>query len=397
MQDEWARPRVCRRRWDDDPVRSARVAPLMVAVLVLLTACTGFGAGIRQSSSWWGQTVCGRADADAPPDVPSPSEAPAGLSVGVQFHGMWDDYTDADRIEVLDRLAAAGVDSVRLDVSWAMLQPDGPDRYDEWGVAFVDRVIGMATARGLSPLVMFWLTPPWANGDAGVRAPPDDPADFGRVAQWAAERWAGEVAAWEVWNEPNHDDFLRGADPAEYVGLLKAAYCGFKTGAPETPVVFAGTQYVDLDWVDRAYEAGAAGWFDVMGAHPYMGVADAPPETPDDGTGRTLDAVGDLHEFLTDHGDGDKPIWITEIGWSTHEDTTDTPGWARGVSPSVQADYLVRALDKVRDEHPYVTRFYWYAERDKSTGDEHYDNFGLLTTELRGKPAYQALANYLRG
>ena len=315
--------------------------------------------------------------------------------MGVQFHGMWDDYTDAERIRVLDRLVAAGVDTVRIDVGWAMLQPDGPDRFDEWGVAFVDRVIGMATERGLSPLVMLWLTPSWANRDRGERAPPDDPADFGRVAQWAAERWAGQVAAWEVWNEPNAEVFLHGADPADYVPMLRAAYCGFKTAAPDTPVVFAGTSYVDTDWVARAYDSGAAGWFDVMATHPYMGVADSPPETPDDGAGKTLDAVRGLHTLMAAHGDGDKPIWITEMGWSTHGNTSDTPDWARGVSPSVQADYLVRALEKVRDEHPYVSRFYWYRERDKSTGDVHDDNFGLLTEDLQGKPAYRALAGYL--
>lgn len=376
-------------------MRPARVSFLAVASLLLLVACSGSAGTVRQSASWWEQTVCGRADADAPEDLPAPEAAPAELSVGVQFHGMWADYTDAERIRVLDRLVAAGVDSVRIDVSWAMLQPDGPDRYDEWGVNFVDRVIGMVTERGLSPLVMLWLTPDWANGGRGERTPPTDAADFGRVAQWAAQRWEGQVAAWEVWNEPNHEVYLRGTDPAEYVRLLQAAYCGFKTSTPVTPVVFAGTSYVDVDWVTRAYDSGAAGWFDVMGTHPYMGVADAPPETPDDGTGRTLAAVRDLHELMAARGDGDKAIWLTELGWSTHENTQDTPGWARGVSPSVQADYLYRALDEVRDRHPYVSRVYWYAERDRSTGDEHHDSFGLLTEDLQPKPAYWALVDWL--
>jgi hypothetical protein len=313
----------------------------------------------------------------------------------VQFHGTWADYTDAERGRVLDQLVAAGADSVRIDVSWAMLQPDRPDRFSAWGVAFVDKVIGMAADRGLAPLVTLWLSPDWANGGLGERALPADPVDFGRVALWAAARWEGEVAAWEVWNEPNDENFLRGADPDEYVRLLQAAYCGFKTGAPGTPVVFGGTSYVDTAWVSRAYDAGAAGWFDVMGTHPYMGMADAPPETPDDATGRTLAHVRVLHDLMTAHGDGDKPIWITEIGWSTHKNRSDTPNYARGMPASVQADYLVRALETVEDEHPYVDRLYWYTERDKATGDPHQDNFGLLTRDLRPKPAYDALAEYL--
>jgi hypothetical protein len=376
-------------------MRTARLPLLLAVSLLLLSACSGAGDRARDSSAWWSQTVCGGPDGEAPLRRAAPEEPAGDLSVGVQFHGLWTDYTDAERVRVLDMLRAAGTESVRIDVSWAMLQPDGPGGFSEWGVDFVDRVLDMANERGLDPLVMLWLSPDWATGGRGERSLPEDPADFGRVAQWAADRWRGQVAAWEVWNEPNDEDFMRGADPAEYVRVLHAAYCGFKTAAPDTPVVFGGTSYVDTEWVAEAYDAGAGGWFDVMGTHPYMGVADAPPETPDDGTGRTLDALGELHELMADHGDGDRPIWITELGWSSHRNSARTADWGRGVSPSVQADYLVRALDEVRDEHPYVARFYWYRERDKSTGHLHDDNFGLLTEDLRPKPAYEALVRYL--
>jgi hypothetical protein len=40
---------------------------------------------------------------------------------------------------------------------------------------------------------------------------------------------------------------------------------------------------------------------------------------------------------------------------------------------------------------------YWYTERDKATGDPHHDGFGLLTHDLRPKPAYTALADRLAG
>src|SRR4051794_30061999 len=73
---------------------------------------------------------------------------PPGPDFGVQFHGMWSNYTDAQRAVVLDKMAAAHVGWVRLDVSWAMLQPDGPSSYNTWGVNFVDRVVTMATSRG---------------------------------------------------------------------------------------------------------------------------------------------------------------------------------------------------------------------------------------------------------
>jgi hypothetical protein len=40
---------------------------------------------------------------------------------------------------------------------------------------------------------------------------------------------------------------------------------------------------------------------------------------------------------------------------------------------------------------------YWYRERDTDSGDPRGDNFGLLTRNLRPKPVYRALADYLGG
>ncbi len=109
-------------------------------------------------------------DFDATP--PAPRALPA---FGTQFHGLWDDYSDAEREQVLDRLADSGVEWIRLDMSWAMLQPESADSYSPWGVDFADRVIGMAHERGLKILVMFWMTPGWANAGDGTELVPATP------------------------------------------------------------------------------------------------------------------------------------------------------------------------------------------------------------------------------
>ena len=112
--------------------------------------------------------------------------------MAVQFHGMWTAYTDDQRMAILNQLQAANIRSVRLDVSWAMLQPSNATSYDAWGVAFVDRVINMINAHGMSPLVTLWLTPTWANGGKGEHTLPTNPADYARVAQWAVNGWGRE-------------------------------------------------------------------------------------------------------------------------------------------------------------------------------------------------------------
>ncbi len=333
--------------------------------------------------------------ADAAAATAAPAAAPAataGITVGVQFHGMWTMYTDAQRAQVLDKFQAAGMRSVRLDVSWAMLQPTGPGSYDPWGVGFVDKVITMANQRGMKPLVTLWLTPPWANHGQGERVLPDNPADYARVAQWAAAKWNGKLQGWEVWNEQNSPDFLEGADPVAYTRLLKTAYPAFKAGSATTPVVFGGLQYNDTDWLRRAYDAGAKGSFDVMATHPYMGIADAGPELADDGTMWTLTHVQAVRDLMVARGDAGKAIWFTELGWSTHANTANTANWDRGVTEATQAAYLTRTVDLVRASYPFVTRMYWYNDRDLTEGGDQVQNYGLLHRDLTAKPALIALA-----
>ena len=335
----------------------------------------------------------------APGGVSPASAAPAGApAFGVQFHGMWSSYSDADRAKFLDMLAASGASHVRIDVSWAMLQPTGRDSYDlKWGVPFVDRVVNMATSRGLKPLITLWLTPGWANGGAGERTLPTDPQDFARAAGWAAQRWAGKVDAWEVWNEPNEPNYMIGTDPVAYVRLLKAAYPAIKAGNPKATVVFGGPASNDSRWIARAYAAGAQGSFDAMATHPYQAVADLAPETPDDGTIYHFTHLAAVHELMKRNGDGDKPIWATEFGWSSHPNTGGERNWERGVTEQQQADYLVRALELARKTMPYVTHMFWYTDRDYRAGSIQNSNYGLLRNDWSAKPAYTAVKEYLTG
>lgn len=329
------------------------------------------------------------------PGRPAAAATGGGPAVGVQFKGMWSDYTDAERATVLDQLAAAGATWVRIDVSWAMIQPTGPNSYDlGWGVPFIDRVLGMARARGLTPLVTLWLTPDWANGGAGDRVPPTNPADYARAARWAAQRWAGTVGAWEVWNEPNQSAFWSTTDPVAYARLLRAAYPAFHAGDPNAVVVSGGVAYNDDTWLARAYAAGMAGSFDVLAVHPYQGVADESPTLPDDGTEWRLTHVAAVQRLMAAHGDGAKPIWFTEFGWSSHPNVGGERNWTRGVSRQTQGDYFVATLDLLRTSFPYVTNVFWYTDHDRTDSGTQDDNYGLLDVNLAPKPALLALRAY---
>jgi hypothetical protein len=347
-----------------------------------LAAATALFAGAL------GATTAGAAQA-----APVTATVVAGTpDIGAQFHAMWSSYTDAQRDDVLTKMQAAGMRTVRIDVSWAMLQPTNATTYDSWGTSFVDRVIAMSNAHGITPLVTLWLTPGWANANQGEHVLPTNPADYARVATWVAARYTNKVAGWEVWNEQNSVDFLVGADPVAYTKLLKAAYPAFHAGYPATTVVFGGLQYNDTAWLTRAYAAGAKGFFDVMATHPYMGVANLAPATADDGTQWTLTHVVAVRNLMVANGDGAKSLWFTEFGWSTHSNPPNTPNYGLGVTEAVQAQYFTATINLIRTSMPYVGKVYWYTERDSAAeGSVQNSNYGLLRADHTPKPIMAAI------
>jgi hypothetical protein len=351
----------CLRRW---------TFPAVVLVLAVVAAgCTTSGMAVEQP----------------------PASGPA---VGVQYHGLWSDWSDADRAGVLDQMAAAHVGWLRVDVGWETLEEQGPGRISDWYVDRLDKAVDGARARHMQVLVTLWATPGWANGGRSRAVPPSNPADYARVATWLADRYRGRVGAYEVWNEPNSGDFFTG-DASTYAGLLQAAFPAFRAGDPEARVVLGGPSYNDTAWLQQVYAAGAGGSFDVLATHPYLGPSDAPPETPDDGSPWTLLHVARVQQLMRAYGDGAKPIWFTEFGWSTHENTDDTAPWQRGVSTTTQAAYLVRTLDLLRSRFPQVSHVFWYAARDRVDSDPQTNGYGLLTHDLEPKPAYRALRAYI--
>jgi hypothetical protein len=102
-----------------------------------------------------------------------------------------------------------------------------------------------------------------------------------------------------------------------------------------------------------------------------------------------------VHQLMVNNGDGAKPIWFTEYGWSTHANTSTMRNWELGVSRAVQADYLVRSLVYMRDHLPYVTHAFWYEADDRQTGTtRNIDNYGLMDDQLRPKESLTALSAF---
>jgi hypothetical protein len=333
-------------------------------------------------------------DVTAVNDAPT-AAAPEGIpGVGVQFHAMWSDYTDAQRLDVVDKMADAGLEWFRIDFGWSSIQPQNGTSYAQWYFDRADLVINAARARGMKVLLTFWRTPDWANGGNGPYAPPTDFEAYGRAARYTANYFRGRVAAYEVWNEPNLIGHFWSGTIADYTSLLRASYDDFHAGDPNAKVVAGTVAYNDDAWLRQMYENGAEGYFDVISTHPYQGIADQPPEAPDNGT-KWLSHVPAVHELMEQYGDGDKPIWFTEFGWSNHENYDGLGNGQQGVTAQQQSDYFVRAIKYVYQNFPYVKNMFWYNERNRASGNIQFDNYGLLYRSLSPKPVYDRIKTYL--
>lgn len=308
--------------------------------------------------------------------------------LGINYHGTWTDQTPAIRAGVLDRYAGAGVRWVRMDVAWASLQPKGPGQYDPWAVSQLDMRLNEVAARGMKALIVFYWPPKWSSGTTAKNGQPANPADYGRALGWAASRWAAQAPVWEMWNEPDLDDFWQSESPQQFAELLRGAYPIAKSLSPRTTFVAGAPTYVNTKWYKKLYKYGAGGMYDAFGVHPYVAPSNKGPRAKDNGTPWRMTHINSLVRLAAAHGEGYKQIWATEFGWSTAK--TNSSNWTRGVTKKKQAKFLLAGMD-VLGKMPQVAGAFWYTDRDTRIGNSHVDGYGLLTRDLTPKPAFYAL------
>ncbi|MEU2349090.1 cellulase family glycosylhydrolase [Modestobacter sp. NPDC049651] len=319
-----------------------------------------------------------------------PGRSPAGgttrtgpLQLGVNSLALWEDWEVLPAL--LDRVRDAGTRWVRADLAWCAWEPEGPGLVATSYRERVDELVRLVADRHLQLLLVTVCTPGWAGGGPDGRALPADPAEFGRVVGVLAARYAGRVSAWEVWNEPDCIGGCGKGSAVGYVPLLQAGYRAVKAADPRATVVSGGISGNNARWVDDLYAAGAAGWFDALGVHPYVKPSGLAPDAPSGHRVYRLTTISDVRGVMVRHGDGDRPVWFTEFGWSTARS-----GPIAGVGEARQARRLTETVRLVAARWPFVTHAFWYSARDRDDSTPLENSFGLLRTDLTPKPAYRA-------
>ena len=200
----------------------------------------------------------------------------------------------------------------------------------------MNRSVDAAKARGLKVLMVVQRTPAWASGGKDAHHPPTDPSTFGAAMGGFAAKIPG-VDAWELWNEEDETIFWAGgADPVKYAAMVKSAYPAIKAAQPNDIVVTGATVGNNFDFIEALYGQGIKGYFDAVGVHTDTAcLVNGPDVHYRDEQGKigryTFTGYREVHSVMARHGDGDKPIWMTELGWNTQDDSPgscNTGMWA---------------------------------------------------------------------
>jgi hypothetical protein len=290
-----------------------------------------------------------------------------------------------------------GTHWVREFATWPDLEPARGVFASNWEAKYEQ--LFAALPAGSKVIIDMVGTPRWENGSSNPHSAPANANDYAAFLGTLARRWAGRVAAYEIWNEEDSSAWWSGVpDPAAYARLLRAAYPAVKAADPSAAVVLGGLVGNDYPFLQRVYEAGARGSFDAVGVHTDTACNILSPYNflrgPDN---RMIPdsflAYREVHATMLANGD-DKPIWMTEMSWRTTNATCPEGAWAgqkpEGVTPEQQASFLRQAYHCLAQD-PYLQVGLWFPLQDEG---------GLLSGLVRAngerKPSFDAMRSYVQ-
>ncbi len=284
----------------------------------------------------------------------------------------------------------------RMLMGWNQVQPTA----GTWDWSQSDTVYSALLAEGLKPLIVVQSAPCWANPalSCSTGTLPPDPAHYAAWGQFMAALAARYPAAIgiEIWNEENlTGEWEPYPDPAAYTAVLKTAYQAIKRVNPAMPVVSGGLFVSptsgpdgvgDTQFLSAMYAAGAKGFLDGIGIHPYpiAGGWDGSPVRVDvPTTEQTLDSIRAVRDAA---GASSTPLWITEIGVATQS----IPGSAPAASELQQAEDLLMMLTEARaDGDVRVALIHRLVDQPLYPGDPAagYDGYGVFNPDGTPKQA----------
>ena len=314
--------------------------------------------------------------------------------------------------EEYQRMAAGGVSSIRLLISMEAVSPQPNVR--EWRL--YDSIIGEAAKNGISvdPWLMF--VPSWISPDR-TSLPiwtPGQRSAWAGFVQAVAGRYgpggtfwrqnptipAHPMVWWEIWNEPNINEFVglnRTVRAGEFARLLRVTRSALNAANPANRIVLGGLYRRPKPghgikmtrFLTRLYKLRKGRQlFDAVGIHPYA----AKPS-------QVLRLTRSVRRVMNKNGDPRKPIWITELGWTTGGAYWNQSLYRATVPQQATRVGRVTQLLIANRRRLALKRVDWFTWRDlDSSGSLFWAAYaGLFTADGHPKPAWSAFTQATGG
>jgi hypothetical protein len=302
----------------------------------------------------------------------------------------------------------SGATLVREDFSWEAIEPQSG--HFEW--TRTDRIVAAAAHHGLTVLPLLQETPRWVASSS--TAIPSDHKAYARFVAHVVARYGRGGSFWrknsrlprrepryfELYNEPYLPGFSDGRpDPANYARLVRSAVTRARRANRRARFLIEAETTYTADyqsyrpWMSGMYAAvpNLGRYYSAVAVHPYS--VEAPARYTPGATRWQTRRLEEIRDFLVAHKDGEKKMWITEVGWPT------CPGDSTCVSETNQSAYL-RSLFKLARTRwrRYVDAVFIYALQDyrPTRGPQREGYFGVLRTDGQPKPAWRTLRRLSR-
>jgi Beta-galactosidase len=322
--------------------------------------------------------------------------------------------------EDLRYMKVGGIESIRLTLPWAGVQPRRNSRYDWTGF---DAAVEMATRAGLRVLPSIGSPPRWATGkettmpvatakqrNAWAAFLSAAVARYGPGGDFWDERAPGtggigpgpnyetepEIAnprpirEWQIWNESNFFYFAYPVSPSKYAKLVTVSSKAIKSVDPKAKVILAGLfaeptakgkkGMLATTYLQRLYETpGFKTRFDGFDLHPYA-----------------ID-YEDLERMIEEftavaRENRDRPaLYLTELGWGS-ENNFEEVAFEQGIRGQVKQlkgsyAYLMENARRLN-----LKSAYWFSWKDLPGSCTFCDSVGFFRAgpKFRAKPAWHA-------